>query len=260
MSPPPFPPATELPEETISYLQLGLTLRGVDLRAIGYPSEIVSPRTAVKWRYSAQRPAYHVAVQHDLHLLLALPPGRLAVVDSDFTAAEGGGHLGMVQAWLFDLQNSTSSELRPGLVILSELQRRIANCSAREESGAQLPPLPPPSPAEPLGFPILVLPELNECPLLAANATVVAVNDETPPSPPTTPPPPLPPQHPPSPAMPPNLQCFFTECGVITDEEVVAAEAAAIQSRAARTAAPALVGASALAFVSSAALGHRDRR
>ena len=86
----------------------------------------------------------------------------------------------MVQAWLFDLHNSTSSQRRPGLFILSELQRRIADCSAREASGAQPPPVPSPPPAEPLGFSVLALPERDECPLLVANATVVAVNDGPP--------------------------------------------------------------------------------
>lgn len=113
-------------------MQLGLTLRGVDLPAIGYPLPL-SSRSAVKWRYSPERRAYHAEVVAGLQTLLQMPAARLTVVDSDFTAAEGGGHLGFVQFWLLDIENSTSTELMPGQRVLATLRERLANCTAVEQ-------------------------------------------------------------------------------------------------------------------------------
>ena len=262
-----------LPEAVGSYVQLGFTLlyrhdAENALRAVGYPLPL-SSLTSVKWRYSAERPRYQAEVGTNLRLLLQLPFARLQVIDTDFSAAEGGGYLGYVQAWLLDLDGSASSRLLPAHQVVAELRGRLANCTAlvqeqeqeqlllqqQAPQGGELTPPPPPP---------FFYDDGTGCPLRVGNATLIGTEDETPPSPPVQPPPPQPPLAPPSPSLPPNLQCLFTECEAVSDEEVQRREAEVVGSGArgggGAMAAPQLA-ALLLAVGASAALGSsRERR
>ena len=264
-----------LPEAVGSYVQLGFTLlyrhdAENALRAVGYPLPL-SSFTSVKWRYSAERPRYQAEVGTNLRLLLQLPFARLQVIDTDFSAAQGGGYLGYVQAWLLDLDGSASSRLLPAHQVVAELRGRLANCTAlvqeqeqqqlllqqQAPQGGELTPPPPPPPPPPWDYD-----DGTGCPLKVGNATLIGTEDETPPSPPVQPPPPQPPLAPPSPSLPPNLQCVFTECEAVSDEEVQRREAEAVGSGArggGAMAAPQLA-ALLLAVGASTALGCRRER
>ena len=264
-----------LPEATTSYVQLGVTLlyrhdAENTLRAVGYPLPL-SSLSGVKWRYSAERPRYQAEVGTLLRLLLQLPIARLQVTDTDFSAAEGGGYLGYVQMWILDMEGSASSRLLPAQEVVAELRGRLANCTALleqeqellqqqapQQGGGLTSPPPPPPPPPPEGHD-----DGTGCPLRVGNATLIGIEDETPPSPPAQPPPPQPPLAPPSPSLPPNLQCFFTECEAVSDEEVQRREAEAVGSgaRGAMAAPHPQLAALLLAVGASAALGSsRERR
>jgi hypothetical protein len=155
---------------------------------------------------------------------------------------------------------------------VAELRVRLANCTslvqeqeqqqlllqqqAPQQGGELTPPPPPPPPPPPEGYD-----DGTGCPLRVGNATLIGTEDETPPSPPVQPPPPQPPLAPPSPSLPPNLQCFFTECEAVRDEEVQRREAEAVGNgaRGGRGAlAAAQLAALLLVVGASTALGNRD--
>ena len=144
--------------------------------------------------------------------------------------------------------------------VLSDLRARLANCTALvqprvpQQQGGELAP-PPPAAPERGG-------DSAGCPLRVGNATLTVLEDETPPSPPVKPPPPQPPLQPPSPSLPPNLQCLFTECEVLSDDEVRRREAEAVGSGAgpSRHAPWALPIAGILALGTTHALGRSQHR